>query len=64
MRIKVMTEVNRLTFLKLSPPLSDMCRYISFSSLKDQIKKVAAYIRFLRPEFLDELSESCELEEA
>lgn len=63
-REKVMTEVNRPTFLKLSPPLSDVCRYISFSSLKEQIKKAAPYIRFLKAEFLDELSESCELEEA
>ena len=62
-REKVMTEVNRPTFLKLSPPLSDVCRYISFSSLKEQINKAAPYIRFLKPEFLDELSESCELEE-
>jgi hypothetical protein len=63
-REKVMTEVNRPTFLKLSPPLSDVCRCISFSSLKEQINKAAPYIRFLKPEFLDELSESCELEEA
>jgi len=48
----------------LSPPLSEVCRFISFSGLKDQIKHAAAYIRFLKPEFLDELSESCELEEA
>jgi hypothetical protein len=63
-REKVMTEVNRPTFLKLSPPLSEMCRYISFSSLKEQINQAAQYIRFLKPEFLEELSESCELEEA
>jgi hypothetical protein len=63
-RDKVMTEVNRPTFSRLAPPLSQMCRFISFSGLKDQIKQAAAYIRFLRPEFLEELSESCELEEA
>jgi len=63
-REKVMTEVNRPTFCRLSPPLSEICRFISFSSLKDQIKQASAYIRFLKPEFLDELSESCELEEA
>ncbi|UCC97467.1 MAG: EVE domain-containing protein [Phycisphaerales bacterium] len=63
-REKVMTEVNRPTFCRLSPPLSEVCRFISFSGLKDQIKHAAAYIRFLKPEFLDELSESCELEEA
>lgn len=63
-REKVMTEVNRPTFCRLSPPLSEVCRFISFSGLKDQIKHAGAYIRFLKPEFLDELSESCELEEA
>jgi len=62
-REKVMTEVNRPTFSKLSPPLSEICRFISFSGLKDQIKQVSSIIRFLKPEFLEELSESCELEE-
>jgi len=62
-REKVMTEVNRPTFLKLTPPLSEVCRYISFSSLQEQIKQASPYIRFLKPEFLEELSESCELEE-
>ena len=63
-REKVMTEVNRPTFCRLSPPLSEICRFISFSGLKDQITQASPYIRFLKPEFLDELSESCELEEA
>lgn len=63
-REKVMTEVNRPTFSRLKPPLSEMCRFISFAGLKDQINQAAAYIRYLKPEFLDELSESCELEEA
>jgi len=62
-REKVMTEVNRPTFSRLNPPLSNICRFISFSGLKDQINQASAYIRFLKPEFLDELSESCELEE-
>jgi len=62
-REKVMTEVNRPTFSRLSPPLSEICRFISFSGLREQINKVMSYIRFLKPEFLEELSESCELEE-
>jgi len=62
-REKVMSEVNRPTFHRLSPPLSEICRFISFSSLKEQIKQVAPYIRYMKPEFLDELSESCVLEE-
>jgi hypothetical protein len=63
-REKVMTEVNRPTFCRLRPPMSEICRFISFSGLKEQIKQAAAYVRFLKPEFLDELSESCEIEEA
>lgn len=62
-REKVMTEVNRPTFSKLSPKLSEICRFISFSGLKDQIAQAAPYVKFLKPAFLDELSESCELEE-
>ena len=62
-REKVMTEVNRPTFSRLKPPLSDICRFVSFSGLKNQLKEVGAYIRYLKPNFLEELSESCELEE-
>jgi EVE domain len=62
-RAKVMTEVNRPTFSRLSPPLAESCRYVSFTTLKDQIKAVGHVLRFLRPEFLEEISESCELEE-
>lgn len=62
-RDKVMSEVNRPTFLRLKPPLAEVCRFISFSALKEQIEKASAYIRYMKPEFLDELSESCEAEE-
>jgi predicted RNA-binding protein len=62
-REKVMIEVNRPTFSRSSPPLYEICRYISYSGLKKQIKQAFTYIRFLKPEFLEELSETCELEE-
>jgi predicted RNA-binding protein len=62
-REKVITEVNRPTFSHLSPPLSEICRFISFSTLKDQIKAVSHILRFMKPEFLEEISESCEIEE-
>jgi hypothetical protein len=62
-REKVMTEVNRPTFSKLSPPLSEICRFISFTTLKDQIKAVGPMLRFIKPEFLEEISEACEIEE-
>ncbi len=63
-RDKVMTEVNRPTFSKLVPPLSEICRFISFNTLKEQIKTVGHMLRFIKPEFLEEISESCEIEEA
>ena len=63
-REKVMAEVNRPTFSKLSPPLAEICQYISFSVLREQIEQVASVLQYLKPEFLDELSESCEVEEA
>ena len=62
-REKVMIEVNRPTFSTLSPQLSEICRYISFSALREKINEVSSVIRYLKPEFLEELSESCELEE-
>lgn len=63
-REKVITEINRATFSKMSPRLSEICRYISFSELRIQIKKIESIVQYLKPEFLDELSESCDLDEA
>ena len=62
-RDKVMTEVNRPTFSRLSPPLSDICKFISFSGLKEEIKKAAPYLKVMKSGFLDMISESCVLEE-
>jgi hypothetical protein len=63
-RQKVIDEVNRPTFSRFSPPLSEVCRYISFSSLRNGLAQAAPYLRHLKPEFLEDLSESCEIEEA
>lgn len=63
-RDKVFVEVNRPTFSRLSPPLADMCRFISFSTLRERLEEVAPIIRYLKPEFLDDLSEECQVEEA
>lgn len=60
---KVITEANRPTFSRLSPPMSEMCRYISFTALQQEIGKIASIVRYLKPEFLEEISESCEIEE-
>jgi hypothetical protein len=62
-REKVMTEVNRPVFSRLSPPLSEICKFISFSGLKEEISKAAPYLKVMKSDFLDIISESCELEE-
>jgi hypothetical protein len=62
-REKVINEVNRPTFRKLDPAPSEICRFISFSTLKEQIKAISHVLRFIKPEFLEEISESCVIEE-
>ena len=61
-RNKVFEEVNRPTFSRLAPPLVDVCRYIAFETLKERLATAGDLIRYLRPEFLEELSEECTLE--
>jgi len=63
-REKVFTEVNRPTFSRLAPPLAEVVRFISFDTLGAKIKEVGAILRFLKPEFLEELSEECSLYES
>jgi len=63
-REKVISEVNRPTFSRLSPPMSEVCRFISFNSLRDRLKQAEPFIRYMKADFLEELSESCEIEDA
>jgi hypothetical protein len=60
-RDKVMEEVNRPTFRRLNPPLAEVCSYISFSSLRDGLTHVQGFVKHLKPDFLEELSEDCVL---
>jgi hypothetical protein len=62
-RNKVISEVNRPTFSRLSPALNEICRFLSFSSLRDQLSRVGTVVRYLKPEFLENVSESCTPEE-
>lgn len=62
-REKVFAEVNRPTFSRLEPRLAEICRYISFESLRDRLAQVKDLVRYLKPDFLEELSESCDLEQ-
>jgi hypothetical protein len=40
-----------------------MCRYISFEELRKQLEAAWSFLQFLKPEFLDSFSESCEAED-
>jgi hypothetical protein len=60
-RDKVMEEVNRPTFSRLMPPLADVCSYISFTSLREGLKQVKGFLKYLKPDFLEEISEDCAL---
>lgn len=63
-RAKVIREVNRPTFsVALETKLADICRYISFVALRDHIAQARPYLKYLTPEFLQEISESCEADE-
>ena len=62
-RNKVISEINRPTFSKLNPQLSKICKFISFSVLKEKVTKASEFISVLKPEFVDQLSETCEVEQ-
>lgn len=62
-REKVLAEVNRPTFSRLDPRLAEICRYISFDALRERLGQVKDFVRYLKPDFLEELSEPCDLEE-
>jgi hypothetical protein len=64
-RDKVIAELNRPVFSKLSRPMSQICKFISFSKLHEQIPKLESVvnIKHLSADFLDDLSETCEVDE-
>ncbi|MDI3339027.1 MAG: EVE domain-containing protein [Sphaerobacter sp.] len=62
-RDKVISEVNRPTFSRRTPPLRDVCRFISFSTLRAEVAKVGPYVSFLKPDFIESLAEACVADE-
>jgi hypothetical protein len=60
-RAKVVEEVNRPTFSRLNPQLAEVCSYIAFSSLRNRVKEVQGFVKYLKPDFLEELAEDCVL---
>jgi hypothetical protein len=55
----VCREINRPTFAKRTPPLRDVCKFISFSTLRENVIQVAPYVRHLKPDFLEDLAQEC-----
>jgi hypothetical protein len=59
-RAKVLNEVNRPAFQRLTPALATICYYIPFSALRLKFQEAYPMIRYLRPEFIREMAESCD----
>ena len=62
-RDQVVRQVNRPTFERMNPPLVDVCRYISFESLREALTAAQDFVSFLKPAWLQTISESCALED-
>lgn len=62
-REKVFAEVNRPTFSRLDPRLAEICRFISFEELRQRLAQVRDFVQYLKPDFLEDLSEACDLEQ-
>ena len=63
-RDSVIKEVNRPTFSRRTPSMKDICSYISFSTLRQEMEQAAGHTRYLKPEFLEKLAEPCVPDEA
>lgn len=62
-REKVFAEVNRPTFSRLDPRLAEICRFISFEELRERLAQVRDFVQYLKADFLEQLSEACDLEQ-
>jgi hypothetical protein len=54
---KFCTEVARATFAFRKKPLHTICRFLPYSKLCSRLEEAQNVIRYLRPEFLDEIAE-------
>ena len=43
--------------------MSEMCRFIAFEALQERLKLTKDLLQFLKPEFLDAISEGTQIEE-
>lgn len=61
-REKVIQQVNRPTFERMKPPLVEVCRYISFEGFREALTAAQNFVTFLKADWLQNISESCALE--
>ena len=57
-RSKVFEEVLRPTFTKMRPPLSTVCQYISYTTLKGEVKAAAKYLQDMKATFVESIAET------
>jgi hypothetical protein len=62
-REQVVRQVNRPTFERMKPPLVEVCRYISFEGLREALTAAHNYVSFLKSDWLQDISESCAIED-
>lgn len=60
---KVVNEINRPTFARLKRALPRTCRFIPYSVLKQKIDQISDLVQHLKPDFIEDIAESCEPEE-
>ena len=63
-RDKVIAEINRPTFARLTPSLPKICKFIPYSQLKSEIEQIGYRVQYMKPQFIDGFAESCEPDEA
>jgi hypothetical protein len=61
-RRNVVREVTRPTFNRLQPPMSRICRYLAFSTVRTKMPQ-PDMLRYMNPQFIGALSEACVPEE-
>jgi predicted RNA-binding protein len=63
---KVEREINRPVFARaLNQSLPEICRYIPYSALRQKVQSAeeGGFLRYLRPDFIDEIAESVQIED-
>jgi len=55
-QVKFEKEVARATFASRRKPLHSMCAFLPYSGLCQRLEQAASFVRFLKPEFLDDIA--------